>query len=554
MIINSYNFENYSADALAYFAEAVTPPNSTFKGAIDWGIADFKATGNWTKLNFLFLSFTPDQTLSRSNIKTPSFKLTEAVSSGWTANEFWSGNGLRYLNLNWDPATNGGSTYTRDNGGFTIMPAVHGQLNEGVAFFGARQAGTRDNFITFSAGNVNCAINGDSGSMTSPKSAGLITLLRNNAVNFGIYRQGLLKNTVVRASTALSTNDWAALGWNDAGVIGAFTTNNKMALMAAHTGDLDVAAFKNTITGIIARLNGGYKMTTLTENISGINPMDSGLLAQLDASTMISVGGYDPLDGTQATNKVLTTPDGITWTATTSMPFTAAHCIGGVLADGWLHIVGSKQTGQAFHIKRNPSGGAWTTVNGDLGAVGQPCAGYTFLQWGGLFNGGVKIAATNDSGATVKVFNLDGTTWTIKGTFPVANVVSAGVSIVGTSMRVAGGGLVSGGLTTFLNDKIYESTDDCVSWNLIRTLPAKLLSCWPSYERFSDGTEVYITGRNTTTSIYEGGCFRWDGSDWPNMLITELSGRHAVATRVFNNAIYCLNGFLYNDCYKIEAV
>lgn len=557
---NQFWFNNNRAgvpidsDAQLYFDESTTPLSNTEKQAINWGILDLKNTGNWNKLSFFFFGATSNQDLSNSNVKNPTHKLTEVVSDTWQDKQWWSANGVGHINYNWNPLDDGGLIYTRNNAGYTIYPMVHALLSEDRAIFGAIQTSNNsNNDIICSGGALIGAVNSDTQPMTNPKSAGVITITRTNSTELNFYRQGILKNTDIRNSETIANVDWFGLTASVDGVRAGLSAN-KILCILAHTGDVNVSDLNQTIKGIISRLNGGYEMTTLTENIVNMNPMDSCLLAQLDADTLICCGGYDVLEPSQATDRVWTSTDGITWTERTSMPFDVAHAVGGLMGDGFFHLLGSKQTNEPFHIKMDPSDYSWTIVNTDLGGVGQPLEGYFLLQWGGLFNGELKMGASNDGGVTIRTASFNYLTgWTFNSNLPISDLISAGVSIVGTTMRLAGGGKVVGGLTTVLNNKIFESTDNCATWNEIRTLPSELLGTWPVYD-ILNGIEFYSVGRNTQYSVYEGGIYKWTGTEWLNTLLPELSSRHAVASRVFKNEIYYLNGFLFNDCYKLGLI
>lgn len=545
----------YDPDAQLYFDESTDPLPSTFKRAVNWGILDLKSTGNWSKLNFLFIGYTPNQTLSRTNVKNPSHKLTEMISSGWSANEWWSGNGSRYLKLNWTPSIDGGSTYTQNNAGFTIMPAVHGQLNENVIPFGARQPSNySDNYVSFSANNQYVAINGDQGTASGPKSAGVITLTRDNSANFKAWRQGVLKNTMAVISKALAAIEWVGLAWNNNGTIGAFTTYNKLMLMAAHSGDIDVAALNNTIKGIIVRLNGGYQMTTQTESISGMPAMDSCTLGTLTASKIGLFGGYSPGEPSNTTNKWFTSTDnGASWTAETVMSFRVAHALGGLRNDGfyWLFGYDPIQT-KLFIMKLNTTTHAWTTVNGDLGAG--DLSGLSYMQWGYFYNDEIYAAMSPDGGATVKLYKTsNGNNWSLVSTLPVAYAVNSSAYVDGTTIRFTGGCRYADPVMDNFVSNVYESTDGGVNWSIVRSLPANLQSAWPSFFKYN-GHEFYLTGRNLATTIDEGFIYRWNGSQWINTLLIELSGRHAVAHLLHNNEMFFANGYLYNDCYKLSKI
>jgi len=542
-------------DALLYFDEAGSALTSTFRSAINWGFTDLKATGNYSKISFMFWGGGPDQILSTANFVNPAHKLTEEITSGWESGLWWQGDGARYLDLLWNPVDDGGGVVSQNNLGITLL-TMQGGLYEAKTVFGAADTGSDITVVQFNTNKTLWYVNSAASvEGTITRTSGINTGYRVDGTNISMYYEGLANGTSAAASAAAAQYDWYALGGNSGGSLVSPSTN-KLTCIIGHSGDADVSALHETINGIIARLNGGYITTPLNLAISGMNPMDSCFYGNLTGSLMVVCGGYDPLDVDQASNNVWTTPDGVTFTQRTDMPFKLAHALGGVRNDGYLWLWATTQTGDLVCIKMNPADYSWTTVNADLGGVGEDLEGFVFCQWGFTI-GDVMYAAVYNSVDTSDVqiwSSVDGDSWTYVSDFPAdGHAINCGWYVDGTTVRVAGGCLVSGANTSDYVENIYESTDLCQTWQLVRSLPASLQSAWPVFFKFN-GQEFYSPGRKTTATIYEGGVYRWTGSEWLNTLMSNLSGRHAVATTQFNNEQYFINGFLYNDCHKLTTI
>lgn len=545
----------YDEDAQLYFNESTEALSRDFRNAINWGVEDLKSTGNYTKIDFLFWAPGPDQTLARTNLVDPSHKLTEEGSSGWEENLWWQGDMSRYLNLHWNPVDDG-SNYVQNNAGLTVL-TMQGQLYDGV-IMGARGTGFNDTHLIYSLNRTYMALNSDQSYGTISRSSGINTATRTNSTTVNFHHEGLTNGSQVggtATSAAPAAYDWVGLGWNNAGAI-AGATNNKIACMIAHSGDIDVEAMSDTIKGIIARINGGYKITPLNLNISGMNPMDSCFYGNLSASLMIVCGGYDPIEVSQATDRVWTTPDGVTFTERTSMPFDLAHCMGGMRSDGYLWLWTNKQTGQPCCVRMNPADYSWTIVNTNLADTGESLEGRSFCQWGFVLNDTMYAATLDNTNAfNIQIWSsLDGDTWTYVSDFTTDGcAINSGWYTEGTTVRVAGGCLVSGGTTGFFMENIYESTDLCQTWNVVRSLPTEFQSAWPIFFKLN-GSEFYSSGRKTNETIYEGGLYRWNGEGWNNTLISNFSGRHAIGTTQFNGEQYFINGLLFNDSHKLVTI
>jgi len=541
----------YDPDAQLYFDESTVGLPSTFKSAISWGFEDLKSSGNYSKIDYMIWAAGPNQTLARTNLVNPSQKITEAVSSGYTSNEWFAGNNARYLNFNWNPVDDG-TNFVRNNAGFTVFLA-DGSLQVAT---GVYRSPNQSVIIIGSPGNsATYAINGDQFSAALKQNGAVHTVVRTGANSSEAFRNGDSVITSALASQAIPTDDWFSLAWNFNGSVDS-PLLTKLTCQVIHSGDIDVDALYNTIKGIVARLNGRYEMTELNPSISGMNPMDSCYYGNLTGSLMVVCGGYDPITVSDASDKVWTTPDGVAFTSRTAMPFELAHCLGGVRDDGYLWLWANKQTGEPCCIKMNPADYSWTTVNSNLGGVGESLEGRSFCQWGFVI-GNVMYAATVDNidSSDVQIWtSTDGDTWTYLSDFPTdGNAISCGWYVDGTTVRVAGGCLTTLGVTSNYVENIYESTDLCQTWSLVRSLPASLQSAWPIYFKYN-GSEFYSPGRKTTATIYEGGLYRWNGSEWINTLIFDFSGRHAIATTQFNNEQYFINGFLYNDSHKLSTI
>lgn len=551
MIVNPHIYINYNTDAQSYFNECIGSLPSTYKSAINWAVTDLQNSLNWNKIDRFLWFATPNQQNARVSIKNPTSDQTIENSAVWVQNEWYAGDGAGSLNLKYNPVDDG-VNFTQNNCGFTIITTKHDLWANGGVIFGAYNAGGYNMFY-FNGGKTWSALNGDQKAALASKTAGIHTITRTSSGNINIYKNGVLDSSPASTSAALNNKDLYALAWNYLNAPDSPSNNNILGIII-HSGDVDVSAINNSINGLIYRLNGGFKVTTLNTNISGMPAMDSCLLGKISDTRIGIFGGYSPGEPTNSTNGWWSSADGITWTTESVMPCRTSHCQGKLRDDGYYWMFGKNESlNKLFVMKLNPNDNTWTVVDGDLQAG--DLAGLATCQWG-FFHKNEMYWALTSGGTTVKIYKSNnGTNWTYVSDMPTTteNFFNCSAFSDGTVIRVTGGGYYDSGTNAMSNfvQNVYESSDNGITWNAIYALDARIRSVWATFFRF-EGKDFIISGRNTSTNIYEGGLYYWTGAEWKNTLLYDMSGRHAVAVVNFNNALYMANGYLYNDCYKLE--
>ncbi len=138
---------SYSAEATALFLQMSSQPDVTRKAAIDAFIVGCKAdvslngsTSNWTEIDYMAMLAAHTSQAGLLNWKSPSFTAITSVSTVYTLDRGFAGNGSSaYLNTNWNATTNG-VKYVAGNSSYGIY--LRTEVSESKAAFGVGEAAT----------------------------------------------------------------------------------------------------------------------------------------------------------------------------------------------------------------------------------------------------------------------------------------------------------------------------------------------------------------------------------------------------------------------------
>jgi len=117
---------NFDPDAVAYFNQLTGTISYSYKNSINKLVLALKSSGDWNKLDRLWIHATEQQQHARISLKNPtSTAITEVNTPTWTASLGYTGNGSNmYLNTNFNARTQG-VNYQQANGCFGFYYPVN---------------------------------------------------------------------------------------------------------------------------------------------------------------------------------------------------------------------------------------------------------------------------------------------------------------------------------------------------------------------------------------------------------------------------------------------
>lgn len=217
----------YDADAQLYFNQLSPQPSLSYKAAIDALVIQLKADFNWALLDRLWIHGTEYAQHATISIKNPtSTAISVSGSPTFTANVGYTGNGTTsYLNLNYNPSIDG-VNFTQNS----ALIGVYSRLVQGSdnsVIMGRFEAGTNTALaLNFGAlGKLYAANANGQDIFANTTTKGFFTVTRSAAAITNLSLNGNSIASSSSASTALQNGSLYALGWNNNGTAGNFSTN-----------------------------------------------------------------------------------------------------------------------------------------------------------------------------------------------------------------------------------------------------------------------------------------------------------------------------------------
>jgi hypothetical protein len=209
-ITSGYSFAN--AEASAFVARFTTPPNDTYKAAIDTLIGSMKTAGYWAVADAIYLPFkSPTEQSALLNLKSASYPLTKNGSVAFTTSTGLTGDGTTgYLGTGFTPTTAGGQL-AQDSASLTAM--CGGEIAEAAHVIGgAATTGNRLRMAPRDASSrVSLTLNSASGANTSAiatTSDGVLTSVwRSDATTTPVRRNKSGSTPTASTSAGLSANE-----------------------------------------------------------------------------------------------------------------------------------------------------------------------------------------------------------------------------------------------------------------------------------------------------------------------------------------------------------
>jgi hypothetical protein len=198
---------------------------------------------------------------------------------------------------------------------------------------------------------------------------------------------------------------------------------------AAHNFSVGMSV---TVTGVDAKFNGTYTITGVPSTTTFTYAKTAGNVSSAAVSPVgtASAGWFVAV----GTGCVMTSPDGITWTART--PAAANGAYNGIAYGNGIFVASNTNTGAGSDFMTSPNGVTWTSL---VPPVKSSWRGLTFGN--GLF---VSVAASASKDSFTVMTSNNGSTWTVRTgavnnswySVVYGNGLFVAVSITGTGNRV----------------------------------------------------------------------------------------------------------------------
>lgn len=245
-----------------------------------------------------------------------------------------------------------------------------------------------------------------------------------------------------------------------------------------------------------------------------------------------------------------------TWVQLADAPWSRRHAFGSGVHGGKLRIWGGDGS-FAYFVKDGwsyDSTSGWTLDFNDWGGPGGRNVYTTVVhkQWCYILGGLGDLDSANSTWRTEDFLN-----WTKVADLPAGNLdnlESAALVSFGGDMYLIGGGrfLVGvGDSTHWVNDTVFKSTDDGVTWVPITTTGGTG-SIWPNACVTSDRIWfIQGTGRN---AIHKKGVkWSYDGITWTDFY-QSVEPRHASGFNSVGDDVFIVTGNLFNDAWRIKKL
>ena len=254
----------YDAASLAYFAAFTTPISGISKDVFDRFIVGLKtdrspsgATSQYQEMVLGRSYMNENRQGARLNIFNPSFaECAEVSTPTWTPQYGYTFNGSSsYLDQNWNESTHGGSLWTANSCGFTLVI-----LNEFVQVNPQLLMGATD------AGFNGCSFQVKNGTnqayawcntpypsaITNPTTIGVFTILKTASGKIDLYRDGVLIGSLTgQGDTALAARNHFTGCVNKNAVATGFTPAS-IAMELKHSGNVDAGKLFDRIDTFIS--------------------------------------------------------------------------------------------------------------------------------------------------------------------------------------------------------------------------------------------------------------------------------------------------------------
>ena len=237
----------YELESKTLFNAMTIAPNTSEKRIINKLILNLKVSGDWDKIDVLWICAAFNQQAARLNWKNPiTFTLTEVNSPKWTVLQGYTGNGTTdYINTNFNLATNGVNYILNSGSGgyygrlsFEAADTTEFGVKTGLDGIAIVARYTADTFI----GRVNSGTN-NSGANTSTQ--GLFSVVRTASNNQETYRNAVLLVKTATLSTLVVSQPLYFIGFNNNGV--TLFSNKQISMVYVGSGSINQLSLYNTI-------------------------------------------------------------------------------------------------------------------------------------------------------------------------------------------------------------------------------------------------------------------------------------------------------------------
>lgn len=277
-----------------------------------------------------------------------------------------------------------------------------------------------------------------------------------------------------------------------------------------------------------------FTIEVLNEDVP-ILGRDSAYFFKLDDERLLLVYGWINQPGEIVTNEAYVTTDGIDFTPIADAPAAGDHLTGMIRNDGYAWFWGSRNNGDIFIHKLNPTTLEWTELTSSLT---HPYVGTGFGYNNEMYILGFENA---DPAGTTRVYRIKND-YTLEyiSTLPVLWAYNSAAYVYNGKIRIAGGAKYDEFNHNVLdNMDIVESTDGGLTWNIIGEIDENMKGLWPTYIRFNQ-YEIYWGGFNYVNAFSQG--LSWyreiDGGLWRQMNFIDQHSNHALVGESWKNSIY----------------
>lgn len=241
----------FDADSVAYFNAVTTPFSAARQLLINELVLSLKSTGNWTKLDRLWLFASEAQDQAKVSLVNPaSTKITEVNSPTWTADQgYTTGATNRYLNSNFTPSTDS-ILWTQNSATFGLYSRSNADDGNGdIGAEGLAGAGSSYLYCKLTGGNMYAQVN-DANAVSTPiavaDSLGLFSAQRTLAASFTYWKRDSNIGTHTEVSTAVTTKPlFIGNISNNGSPFGS--TARQYAMAYGGAGSIDISALYNSI-------------------------------------------------------------------------------------------------------------------------------------------------------------------------------------------------------------------------------------------------------------------------------------------------------------------
>lgn len=250
------------------------------------------------------------------------------------------------------------------------------------------------------------------------------------------------------------------------------------------------------------------------------------------------------------------TDSGVTWTLVGSAPWSKRHSFSYCLMNEYIYVWGGDNIyGQLKDIWRFSDSAGWEQVTSDWGTTG----GNRLLQAGCAHKGELYMAGGQESYSAptnnfTNIVKWNGATWTSVGTLPIS-YFSTGVMLSdGVSLFIIGGGQYLNTGHVNLNNDVYKSADDGVTWTNVGSLSNGMTGVMYCGAALFDNKIFYINGYSPTAPIGNTQGVWWAKREvdyWVKVGNNDLTHAMGISNPV-DDHFYIVSGNDKKSVWKIE--